>query len=148
MKYEWKQYIFKPEDFEGAGQYIVREHTNKLEYSQFLDTGYLSTVTQKVGYSNYSRSFKNSESSRYFLIDITDGAVQTGYYITSDKNGVQLEVKDWEFVEFSAKTSEEAKYKLCEYLNNNPHGETFRFLTHEELVRISLNQKWRTKEYG
>lgn len=49
---------FKPEDFYGSGQYLLR-------YSQNRDWDYLKTVLWKVGY----------KSGSYFLISMTDGAI-------------------------------------------------------------------------
>jgi len=49
---------FKPEDFNGSGQYLLR-------YSQSRDWDYLKTVLWKVGYKRGS----------YFLISMTDGAI-------------------------------------------------------------------------
>jgi hypothetical protein len=33
------------------------------------------------------------------------------------------------------------KEQVCEYLNNNPHGETFRLMTKEEVIYLITNRK-------
>lgn len=145
MDYKWEQKIFTPEDFDGAGQYIVRETKNKIKSPHFLDTGFLSTVMKKVGYINYV-GLASKSSNLYCLIDMSDGLTYTGYYITKDKEGNKIEDSSkWKRINFEGDTSYEAKSKLCEYLNNNPHGETYRFATNEELIRVAAHQKWRTK---
>ena len=49
---------FKPEDFNGSGQYLLRCSTSR-------DWNYLQTVLWKVGYKGGS----------YYLIAMTDGAI-------------------------------------------------------------------------
>lgn len=144
MSKEWKQTIFKPEDFEGAGQYIVRELRDKETNDFISDTGGLSTLMKKVGYSNSVRHA--GKKSNYLLIDMSDGLVVEGYFTnTETESGERIETDKWIWNEFSGDTSFEAKSRLCEYLNNNPHKETFRFATNEELIRVAAYQKWRTK---
>lgn len=148
MKYEWKQYIFTPEDFEGAGQYIVREGYNKLKSPYINDTGYLSTVIQKIGWTNNIRPFEDKEATRYMLIDMSDGLIFHGYFTNTrreDEPHRSKPVEEWKWNEFSGKSNAEAKQKLCDYLNENPDGETFRFATNEELIRVAAYQKYRTK---
>ena len=146
-QYEWKQTIFTPDDFEGAGQYIVRETKNKLESPYFKDTGFLSTVMSKIGYIHSHRYRGEGVASNiYTLVDMSDGLIYTGYYTnTKDSEGNKLPIEKWVFNEFSGDSSFEAKQKICDYLNNNPHGETYRFATNEELIRVAAHQKWRTK---
>lgn len=145
MNYEWKQTIFTPEDFSGSGQYIVRETINKENREWVFDTGYLSTVMFKVGYIHGGRDLKRDNLS--CLISMSDGMIKTGYFITVDENGKQIEDSvNWKWVSFTETTVEGAKSMLCEYLNNNPYGETFRFATNEEVVRVALYQKSRTRK--
>jgi hypothetical protein len=141
-KYEWKQTIFEPEDFEGSGQYIVRESINKQNGPFIQDSGYLSTVMMKVAYSH--KRTKDFKDYRYFFVDMSDGLVNEGYYENSrDANGKMTDISTWKWVGFDADTSLEAKQNLCNYLNDNPYGETYRKATQEEVIRVVLNQKWR-----
>lgn len=144
MKNEWKQKIFTPEDFEGAGQYIVRESINKLNSSNISDTGYLSTIMMKVGWAQKLRDGRGPYS--YVLIDMSDGLIHEGYFtgITKEDGTHENDHTKWVWNDFSAETSHESKEKLCEYLNNNPHKETYRLATNEELIRVAAYQKWRT----
>lgn len=146
MKYEWKQTIFKPEDFDGSGQYIIREPINKLSTNYISDSGYLSTIMMKVGYS-VSNKKNYVGRSIYCLIDMSDGLVKEGYYTnTNTDKGKPIDVEKWIWNEFSGNNNYEAKIKLCEYLNNNPFNQTFRFATNEELVRVVMHQRnYRTK---
>ena len=64
MKSEITRKAFKPEDFEGSGQYLLRASTD-------TSVTYLSTVLWKVGYS--------PASSRVHLIAMTDGLVLGSY---------------------------------------------------------------------
>lgn len=146
MKYEWKQTIFKPEDFDGGGQYIVRETPNKINTPHIADSGYLSTIMMKVGYSHGTRR-KNAKSSIYCLIDMSDGLVKEGYFSnTKTESGESIDSDKWIWNEFAGDNSFEAKNRMCEYLNNNPYKETYRFATNEELVRVVMRQQhYRTK---
>lgn len=146
MSYTWKQTIFKPEDFDGAGQYIVRETPNKVNSPHIVDSGYLSTVMTKVGWNQGTRR-EHRSSNIYCLIDMSDGLVTEGYFTnTKTETGESIEHEKWIWNEFSGTTNYEAKVKLCEYLNNNPHKETFRFATNEEVVRVVMSQReYRTK---
>lgn len=144
MKYEWQKHIFKPEDFPGAGQYIVKESINKLYRPDIMDTGFLCTVMKKLCWSNKIRP--DMGYSRYFFIDISDGMATEGYFSnTKNPDGSHnQDLTTWIWNDFSADTSLESKQKICEYLNNNIHGETFRKATNEELIRVAAYQKWRT----
>ena len=145
MKYEWQQTIFTPKDFEGAGQYIVREGINKLNSRHILDTGYLSTVMMKVGWTERTRPDKGKYA--YVLVDMSDGLIKEGYFTgTRNEDGSSNnDYTKWVWNDFSDDESYKSKEKLCEYLNNNPYKETFRFATHEELIRVAAYQKWRVK---
>lgn len=139
-KYEWEQTIFTPEDFSGPGQYIVREGINKVNGPDITNTGYLTTVMKKIGYSHGTRR-TDAKGNIYCIIDVSDGLVKEGYFTnTENENGERIDVEKWIYSEFSGETGFEAKTRLCEYLNNNPHKETFRFATTEEIVRVALYQ--------
>ncbi len=144
MKYEWKQTIFTPEDFEGAGQYIVRESSHKLERAFIIDTSYLSTIMMKVGWMHGTRR-ENAASAIYCLVDMSDGYTKEGYFTnTKTEGGESIPTEKWIWNPFAGTTGFEAKTRLCEYLNNNPYKETYRKATQEEVVRVILHQKWRT----
>jgi len=145
MKYEWKQTIFTPEDLEGAGQYIIKETINKENSPHILDTGYLSTIMKKVGWVQKIREDRKDYS--YILIDMSDGLITEGYFTgtTNEDGSHNNKHNEWVWNDFSADTSYQSKLNLCEYLNNSPYKETFRFATNEELIRVAAHQKWRTK---
>lgn len=136
---EWKQKIFTPKDFEGSGQYILREPKDKNPF--ISDTGYLSTIVKKVC---YSQKIDNTFPYRYFLIDISDGLSTEGYFITKNSEGEKLDISQYIWVDFGADSSFESKLNICNYLNNNIYGETYRLATNEELIRIAAYQKFRT----
>ena len=139
MNYEWKQKIFTPEDFEGAGHYIVREPGTKLEKATIDRTGYLSTIMYKVGYSQCTR---RDEKALYCLIAMSDGLVREGYFTnTVSESGESIHVDKWIWNKFAGENSFEALTRLCEYLNNGPHKETYRMATVEEVVRVVLHQR-------
>lgn len=142
--YEWKQYIFEPKDFDGSGQYIVRETPMKIKSPHINDTGFLSTILMKIGWTNSARVV-GYDNTYAFLIDMSDGLIKMGYYITKDEEGNDLPTEMWKWISFSGPDSTSAKQTLCDYLNNNPHGNTYRFATHEELVRVAMYQKHRTR---
>ena len=145
MKYEWKKTIFTPEDFDGAGQYIVKEPTQKTERPFIADTGYLSTIMQKVGWQHGTRR-NNVHSNIYCLIDMSDGLVKEGYFTnTKTESGERIDTEKWIWNTFSGTANHEAKQRLCDYLNNNPYGYTYRFATSEEVVRVVMYQKHRTR---
>jgi hypothetical protein len=145
MKYEWKQTIFTPEDLDGAGQYIIKEHKNKLEYSYFKDTSSLQSNMYKIGYINNHR-LKEDMSNQYLIISMTDGWSMPGYHISIDEEGNKIEDSaKWEFISFSGNDNIEAKQKICEFLNNNIYKSTYRFATNEELIRVAAQQKLRTR---
>lgn len=140
-KYEWKQTIFTPEDL-NAGDYIVREHINKLNHPHFVDAGYLSTMMMKVGWGHASD--REEIITPYYLVDMSDGMVVAGFFsgITKRENGsLNFDNKVWN--PFEAEKGRDAKQKLCDYLNENPHGNTFRRATQEEVIRVILYQKHR-----
>lgn len=146
-EYKWEQYIFKPEDFEGAGQYIVRESINKKQRPDIYNTSYLCTVMMKLCWSNKIRNGQGLY--RYFFIDMSDGMATEGYFTNTDYNdgnrNNRRPIEEWIWNDFSGDTGHESKQKICEYLNNNPHGETYRFATNEELIRVAAYSKFRTK---
>jgi|SRR6187402_46792 len=145
--YEWKQTIFTPEAIDGVGHYIVRESVNKTNSPHFYDTGYLSTVMMKIGYIGGGRDINREIRGNYYcLIDMSDGRISTGFFKTKDADGNKIEdSSNWTWISFSDDENYVAKQKLCDYLNNNQHGETYRFATNEELIRVAAHQKWRTK---
>lgn len=141
FKTMWKQTIFKPEDFDGSGQYLIREPIDKERTSFISDSGYLSTIMLKVGYSHATRR-NMAANSNYCLIDMSDGLIREGYFTNTETS----DCDKWIWNPFAGTTSYEAKTRLCEYLNNNPRKETFRFATNEEVVRVVMCQRgYRTK---
>ena len=60
---------FKREDFEGAGQYIIRKNKS-YNWEKFTDGGRLSTFMYKVGYHHI---VSNPKVNKYCLISMSDG---------------------------------------------------------------------------
>lgn len=119
---------FKTEDFGGAGQYLLRIGPNEKEniekdipFHNYQKTSYLSTIIVKVGYK-YSGTNGNHA---VYLIAMSDGLIYNEF-------------------ESSNSSPDEAKQKLCDYLNDEKNDE-YRFATQEEMVRIVLYQssRWR-----
>jgi hypothetical protein len=133
---------FVIDDFSGSGQYLVRlcpkQIQQILENKQphLCDTGFLSTIMYKVGYSHGHGPTNPSTSC---LISMADGWTRHGYI---DKHGSE-DTTDWEFVPWLT------KQQLCDYLNGisleRDHIEEYRFATQEEVVRVVMSQKsrWR-----
>lgn len=135
MSYEWKQTIFKPEDFYGSGQYLIRENSQKLISPYIADTGYLSTIMYKVGYLIDHQG----SGAELCLISMSDGLVRSSYAtIEPDIHGTK-----YVHHKFSGTSVNEAELKLCEYLNNEPqpHASTYRMATVEEVIRVVLYQR-------
>lgn len=115
---------FKPDDFKGSGQYLVRD-TNTI------DTSYLASVLFKVGYSHgHTEEGRNPNSNSTLLISMADGWTQNGHFKGSDPKQVFVE---WKSIK-----------DLCDHLNDR-NTQEMRFATHEEIVRVALYQKARCK---
>lgn len=139
MAYEWKQTIFTPEDFDGCGQYIIRESSAKFNGDFISNTGYLSTIMYKIGYSLCTR---RDEKAIVSLIAMSDGLITEGYFTnTETAPGQPCDTDKWIWNKFAGDNNFEAKSRLCEYLNNGPHKKTYRKATIEEVVRVVLNQR-------
>lgn len=127
---------FTIEDFSGAGQYLVKICPMQKKQQEdgkpfhLSDTGFLSTIMYKVGYQH---GHGPSNPSTSCLISMSDGWVSSGYF---DKHSSENS-QDWEFLPWIT------KQQLCDYFNNNPHGEEYRFATQEEVVRVIMYQKYR-----
>jgi hypothetical protein len=140
MKQEWKQTIFSPETL-NAGDYIVKESKRLENKGEFIsNTGYLGTMLQKVGWTQQVRR-EGRTGNQYILIDMSDGLITEGYFTNSDNE----DHSKWIWNTFDAEKAAESKQKICDYLNNNPYGETYRYATHEEIVRVALHQAHRTR---
>ena len=75
--------------------------------------GYSATVSWKLGYCNHP--FKHDKDDRYGKINfLTDGWFCP---LAKDAEG------------------------MCEYLNNNPHGDKFRLMTREEVIYLLTVRK-------
>lgn len=126
---------FKVEDFHGCGQYLVRTQSDYIK-----DTGFLTTIMYKVGYINVHNILNVNDS--ICLISMSDGWVQLGYF---DK----IDNKNSRFIAWSNEKREKidiAKQKLCDYLNNSELCKNeYRFATQEEIVRVVMSQKSRTR---
>lgn len=136
---------FKPEDFSGAGQYLIRmspdeiyKKENNLRFSGYCDTGFLSTVVKKVGYitNNYNLGDGSQIST---LTDMSDGYTKLGNYTAKDPK-----TNNWEFI-FWQGGNNVGHQLLCNWLNNPELSQEHRFATQEEIVRTVLYQssRWR-----
>ena len=82
MRSEKTRQVFKPADFKGAGQYLLRTVASTDSVS------YLSTVLWKVGYS----------SAAYYLVAMSDGMISKPYrskgelcrQLNDDKHGYRF----------------------------------------------------------
>lgn len=152
---------FTPEDFEGAGQYLLRMGTEEISarengkpFRGYSDAGYLSTITYKVGYMHDILNIGNGNQLTT-LTSMSDGWTRICHYPNAKK--AQLYKKEGKELDFDEKEktlwqSDEdgnpnflsGKQKFCDYLNN-PDTQEYRFATQEEIVRVVLYQKsrWR-----
>lgn len=154
---------FTPEDFEGAGQYLIRMSPEEIfarvdgkPFRGYSDAGYLSTITYKVGYMHDNFKIGNGNQITT-LTSMSDGWTRICHYPNSkkaeqyEKEGKVLDFDKWEKVLWQ--TDEEnkvdgevlsGKQKFCDYLNN-PETQEMRFATQEEIVRVVMYQKsrWR-----
>tara|TARA_R110000850_G_scaffold34024_2_gene92258 strand:- start:2935 stop:3348 length:414 start_codon:yes stop_codon:yes gene_type:complete len=134
---------FKPEDFDGSGQYIIR---NDKAPDYFTDAGFMSTVMYKVGYMHGNRV--SSFGHAIVKISMADGWTTMGYF---NKNGFTENPQQpdkWTWVPWTSTFEENsivAKQKFCDYLNNPELSQEYRFATHEELMRVCLYQKRRCR---
>ena len=149
---------FKSEDFQGAGQYLVKANPDK---KYIADTSYLTTVMVKVGWITPNTSylttvmvkvgwitpnqkafvFTPEKGNIYTLTDMSDGMTSIGYWDTREdpdrnKNPRMLNTETWVWKQFNNKQD------LCDYLNNpDLCRDEFRPATHEELMRFILHQR-------
>lgn len=142
---------FTPEDFSGAGQYLVRVTNEELyareqnkPFNGVTRTGFLSTIMYKVGYIRNNWKIGGSNGRITTLAAMSDGCTQHGHFITEDEKGNKLEIKDWLKVLWVTDDNSSGKEKLCNHLND-PDTQEMRFATQEEVVRVVLYQKarWR-----
>lgn len=120
---------FTAEDFNGAGQYLIR---NDKAPNTYIDTGFMSSIMYKVGYIYIKDSL--SFEQRSCLISMSDGLVKDGYY------------KDKVFIPFIYNTRDGVKDDLINYLNDTELcPQEFRFATQEEVIRVVTYQssRWR-----
>lgn len=137
---------FTPEDFSGAGQYLVH---NDKEPNKYVDTGFLSTIMKKVGYCLGQGCAKRPKRGNIMtLVDMSDGLTALGYFDTRKdpehgKNPRKISsenINTWVWVQFNGTQA------LCDYLNNPDLCEQeYRFATQEEVTRVVMYQKsrWR-----
>lgn len=119
---------FKEDDFDGAGQYIIRTSKGPNEVKS---GGFLATTAFKIGYTHDS-SFG---SNVYTLISMTDGWTRDSF---KDENG------NW--VKFAGDDNQSAKQKLVHYLNSPELcPQEYRHATFDEMVRVILHTKSRCR---
>lgn len=136
---------FKPEDFSGAGQYLLRmtpdeihAKNNNQPFRGHCDTGYLTTIVKKVGWITNNYNIGNGEQI-YTLTDMSDGMTTIGNYTAKEPKTNNYERIIWQG------ENGEGKQLLCNYLNNPELSQEYRFATQEEIVRVVMYQssRWR-----
>lgn len=136
---------FKTEDFSGAGQYLLRLSSaeifakeNNKPFSNYSDTGYLSTIIKKVGYIINNENIGNGEQI-YTLTNMSDGLTMIGNYTSKEPK-----TNNWERIIWQGENGL-GKQLLCNWLNNPELSQEYRFATQEEIVRVVLYQssRWR-----
>lgn len=136
---------FTPEDFNGAGQYILRmshdeifARDNNKPFSGYSNTSYLSTLIKKVGYITNNYDIGNGEQI-CTLTDMSDGWTIFSNYTSKDPKSNNYEKVIWQG------KNDYGKQLLCNWLNNPELCQEHRFATQEEIVRVVLYQKsrWR-----
>lgn len=152
---------FTPEDFEGGGQYLLRMSPEEIfarekneTFRGYSNTGYLTTITYKVGYMHNNFNLGNGNQLTT-LTSMSDGWTRVCHYPNSKKaelykkEGKAMDFDEWEKTFWQNDEDENpeqlsGKQKFCDYLNN-PENQEFRFATQEEIVRVVMYQKsrWR-----
>ena len=125
---------FTTEDFSGAGQYLVR---NDKPRNGFVNTGFLSSVMYKVGYSHGTKFENRPDTGNVMLlISMSDGLSLHGHFL---KNGNETDTSKWTFVQWNG------VQEFCDYLNNPELSQEYRFASQEEVVRVVMYQtsRWR-----
>ena len=119
---------FTIEDFDGAGQYLVRSKSNYIH-----ESGALSTLMMKIGYQYRGKR----GSHTIYMIAMSDGLIFDGYNYND-------EWFYWEGNEADKSGTQLPKQKLADYLNDPTKCEQeYRFATQEEIVRVVMYQKGR-----
>ena len=128
----WTKRDWKPEDFEGSGQYIVRH----LKPTSNTKAGRLSTFTYKIGY-RHTKGLDIGQQ-RCCLISMSDGWICEGSYTGgyTEKNGVRM--SDGTETVFHPWNSKE---ELCAYLNASEQG--YRPITQAELLVLGTERRIR-----
>lgn len=139
---------FTVEDFEGAGQYLLRMSPHELhcikegkKFKGYTDTSYLSTIMYKVGYITNNFNIGNGEQL-ITLVSMADGWTRFHHYTEKEPDGstkfdskiIWQKDKDDKFG---------GKRKFVQYLNDENLSQEYRFATQEEVVRVVMSQSWR-----
>lgn len=136
---------FKVEDFNGAGQYLLRmspDEIHKKEKNEpflgYTDTGFLSTIVKKVGWIINNYGIGNGEQITT-LTDMSDGMTIIGNFTNKNPQSNNYEKVIWQG------SNGEGKQKLVDWLNNPELSQEHRFATQEEIVRVVMYQssRWR-----
>ena len=135
---------FKTKDIKGAGHYLVRQDKNDdgTLVTHIQDTGYLSTIMYKIGYSHGNKT----EGQSTLLISMSDGWTQDGHFVKDPKDPKNSD--KWEYVKWVSDkkgTKQGGRDLFVDHLNNDETE--YRFATREEIVRCVMHQHWRVKEY-
>ena len=133
---------FKLKDFDGAGQYLIRMGPKELAlnkdgkaFSGYNDTGYLTTITYKVGYLHRIKGFGQCRT----LASMADGWTQVSHFIKTI-GGTTNEIF------WASPKGAPAKEGRQIFVNHLNEGESeYRFATQEEIVRVVMSQNWRWK---
>ena len=141
---------FKTEDFNGAGQYLIRmspqeiyAKENNEHFRGYTDAGYLSTIMYKVGWLTNNYDIGNGQQI-YALIAMSDGMIQiSNYKEVNPSNSNNWDKNIWQ--SDNIEDIDGGKRKMVDWLNNPELSCEYRFATQEEVVRVVLNQssRWR-----
>ena len=143
---------FRKEDFAGGGQYLVRLTNEELKaneqgtkYQGVVNTGYLSTIMEKVGYIHGNPDVYNG-GQLITLTAMSDGwtrFMDFGPDVDKSDNKIQLDKRRKNIWQTEGDSS--GTQKLCNFLNA-PYSQEVRFATQEEVIRVVAYQKHRWRE--
>ena len=130
---------FKPEDFDGCGQYLIRNDKGPDQYS---NASFMCTIMYKIGWLTNNLNIGNGEQI-LAKIAMSDGMLQISNYVDSEPTAS----RNWEKVIWQHISMEkrDGTQKFCNWLNNEALSQEYRLATHEELMRVMLNQTSRTR---
>jgi len=150
---------FTPEDFNGAGQYLIRMSSDELycreqgkRFIGHMDGTHLSTILYKVGYIINNDKIGNG-TQLITLTSMSDGFTiycdypnfgKTQKYLREGKV-VDFDEDEKSYWQNTAEGVSDNWQVFCDYLNNQEYCQEYRFATQAEIVLCVLSQKSRFK---